>query len=110
MKKKFFGIIMSLCLCLLGGVLFAACGENTDSYAINVNFGNKMIYTKTELASKVTHGNSISFDVYGPVYYDYSEFTAYVNGKPLKEEFKKEELPTIFEHIIYKEVILCWIL
>lgn len=94
MKKKFFGIIMSLCLCLLGGVLFAACGENTDSYAINVNFGNKMIYTKTELASKVTHGNSISFDVYGPVYYDYSEFTAYVNGKALKDEFKKEELPT----------------
>ncbi len=94
MKKKFFGVIISLCLCLFGGVMLTACGENTDTYAVNVSFPNKMIYTKTELADKVTHGNSISFDVYGPAYYDYSEFNAYLNGKLLKTEFKKEELPT----------------
>ena len=91
MKKKFFGVILSLCLCLFGGIALTACGENTETYAVNVSFPNKMIFTKTELANSVTHGKSISFDVYGPAYYDYSEFNAYVNGKPLGTEFKKEE-------------------
>lgn len=94
MKKKFFGVVMSLCLAVFGGVLLAACDKNTEQYDVNVSFGNKMIYTETQLAKTVTHGTGVSFDVYGPVYYDYSDFNAYLNGKLLKSEFKKEEYPT----------------